>query len=262
MIKLNRENFEEIKSFLEEKARFYNARHFIEKDPISIPHRFKDKEDIEIAGFLTSVISWGNRTSIINSSNKILAAMGDRPAEFIYRFREKQLKKFRGLGHRTFQEADLSFFLWRLHHLYVHEKGLEGLFSESLNKHNGNMAEALSEVKTHFFSAPHLPRTEKHLPNPKKGSAAKRINMYLRWMARPSDGGVDFGIWKKISTRDLILPLDVHTGNVSRKLGILKRKQNDWQAAAEVTDFLKKMNPEDPVWFDYALFGLGVFEKF
>lgn len=250
----------ELRSFLEEKADRYNRPEFIATDPISIPHRFHHKEDIEIAGFLAATIAWGQRPVILKNASRLLAWMDDSPAAFVRGFSEKDLKPFRGFVHRTFHPEDCRYFLRALQRAYLDKGGLESLFTPST--HEQPLRELISEARRLFFLPPGPDRSRKHFSDPSRGSAAKRINMFLRWMVRQDDRGVDFGIWQQLNPSRLICPLDVHSARVGRKLGLLKRKSNDWQAAEELTISLRKLSPEDPVRYDYALFGLGVFERF
>ena len=254
-------SFEELKSFLDEKAELYNSPSFIEADPLSIPHRFSKKEDIEIAGFLASTIAWGNRKSIITSANRMMQVMDESPYDFILNHKPKDLKRTEGFVHRTFNADDFAYFIQALKHIYTTHGGLEKVFVSGLKKH-GDMPQSISHFKKVFFEINHPLRTRKHVSDPVEGSSAKRLNMYLRWMVRNDKKGVDFGIWKKISPSALSIPLDVHTGNIARKLGILLRTQNDQKAVAELDTMLRKMDAADPVKYDFALFGLGAIEKF
>ena len=251
----------DLKSFLDEKSDFYNHPGFIGEDPISIPHQFKQKEDIEIAGFLTATIAWGNRKSIINNANKLIQLMDFAPYEFITGLEESDFKKFSSYVHRTFNGIDCMFFLQSVSNIYKHHGGLEAVFSEPIQSGN-TIKESIIKFRRIFLEVPHLHRTEKHIANPLTNSSAKRLNMFLRWMVRNDKRGVDFGIWKTINPSDLYCPLDVHSGNVARKLGLLSRKSNDWKAVEDLTGILREMNPEDPIKYDFALFGLGVNEKF
>jgi uncharacterized protein (TIGR02757 family) len=250
----------EIKTFLEDKAQQYESFDFIEVDPIQIPHQFSLKEDIEISGFLAATIAWGNRKSIINNAQKMMQLMDQAPYDFVINHKEVDLARFEGFVHRTFNAEDLRYFIKALRHVYQKYQGLEQLFSSQATPKS--LQVAIHHFKKVFFSLPHQQRTQKHVSDPLKGSAAKRLNMYLRWMVRSNKNGVDFGLWPSIHPRQLSCPLDVHSGNVARKLRLLKRKQNDGKALLELDTALRKMDPEDPVKFDYALFGLGVFEKF
>ena len=250
----------ELKEFLDEKAALYNQLSFLETDPIQIPHRFSKKEDIEIAAFLTATIAWGNRKSIINNASRMMTLMDESPFDFILDFGPDMEERFSGFVHRTFNEVDLVYFLKALRHIYKHHGGLETVFSTYAEKHG--LQRAIHEFKALFFELPHPKRTEKHISDPLKNSAAKRINMFLRWMVRDNSTGVDFGLWKSLSPSQLSCPLDVHSGNVARKLKLLRRKANDAKALKELDDSLRKLDPTDPVKYDFALFGLGVFEKF
>ena len=251
-------NSNEIKDFLDYKAAEYEQPSFLEYDPIQIPHLFNKKEDIEIAGFLISSIAWGNRLSIIKSGKRMLELMGNDPYHFVMQHTENDLDTFSNFVHRTFNGSDLSYFIRALRNLYVKYDGLEATFSKTLN--NDRLVQNINEFRNYFFELKHEKRTEKHVANPFKGSAAKRINMFLRWMVRDSKNGVDFGLWKSISPSQLSCPLDIHSGNVARSLGLLYRKQNDQKAVEELDLNLRKYDPQDPVKYDYALFGLGVFE--
>lgn len=250
----------ELKEFLDEKVELYNNPNFIESDPIQIPHQFSLKEDIEISGFLSSVIAWGNRKMIIKNAEKMMVLMGNTPYDFIMSHNENDLEKLESFVHRTFNGQDFIGFVKSLQNIYLNHKGLETVFANHIA--NDSTQQAITNFKNTFFQIPHLQRTEKHLPNPSIGSAAKRINMYLRWMCRQDNKGVDFGIWKNIPTSTLSCPLDVHSGNVARKLELLTRKQNDAKALLELDTNLRKLDPKDPVKYDFALFGLGVFEGF
>ncbi len=249
----------ELKEFLDEKVKEYNTPKFIESDPIQIPHLFQKKEDIEIAGFLTATIAWGNRKSILKNAEKLVRLMDMNPYDFIINHEEKDLEDLDGFVHRTFNPTDLKYFVRSLKNIYMHHGGLENIF-EKYSQYN-TLQPAIHHFKSVFFELPHEKRTEKHVSDPLKNSAAKRINMFLRWMVRKDNTGVDFGIWKNLSPSLLSCPLDVHSGNVARKLGLLKRKMNDAKALTELDKNLRKMDKEDPVKYDYALFGLGVFEK-
>ncbi len=256
------ENFEvtEIKSFLDYKADLYENEKFIENDPISIPHLFSKKEDIEISAFITSAISWGQRKTILKNAKQIVEMMDLSPFDFICNHSESNLKPLSKFIHRTFNGTDLIFFVKSLKNIYKNHGGLENIFKPNNTKQN--MGEVIHKMKKIFFSISHENRTIKHVSDPLKGSAAKRINMFLRWMVRSNKRKVDFEIWKSISSSQLSCPLDVHTGRIARKLNILKRKQNDFKATLELDFHLRKLNPNDPVKYDFALFGLGVFEKF
>lgn len=250
----------QLKEFLDEKVVVYNNPNFIESDPIQIPHLFTLKEDIEIAGFLVATIAWGNRKSIINNGNRLVEMMGNSPYDFVMNFSEKNSDSLSPFVHRTFNNEDLFYFLKALQNIYKNHGGLENVFDTYAEK--DSMQVSIHHFKKTFFELPHLPRTQKHISDPLKNSAAKRINMFLRWMVRNDNAGVDFGIWKNIAPSQLSCPLDIHSGNVARKLKLLVRKQNDGKALAELDNSLRKLDPNDPVKYDFALFGLGVFERF
>ncbi len=252
---------QELRTFLDEKHDAYNRPDFIKSDPIQIPHQFSKKEDIEIAGFLTSSIAWGKRSMIINNAQKMMSALHHNPHEFIINAEQDAIKQLPEVGHRTFKPVDFRFFIQSLQHIYRQHGGLEAVFSKAL-KDKGNMFEAISYFRKIFYELPHEQRTEKHIANTDKNSAAKRINLFLMWMVRKDKRGVHFGIWDKISTSELLIPLDVHSGNTARALGLLERKQNDRKAVEELTGNLKEFDHRDPVKYDFALFGAGVFEKF
>jgi uncharacterized protein (TIGR02757 family) len=253
-------NHRELKDFLDEKVATYNRPGFITWDPIQIPHRFTKKEDIEIAGFLAATMAWGNRKSIINNATNLLERMDHSPYEFVIHHTASDEKRLEGFVHRTFQEVDLLYFLKALRHLYTKHGGLEAVFSRFSKEEP--LQPAIHQFKKLFFSLPHAARTQKHISDPMKNSAAKRINMFLRWMVRNDNAGVDFGIWRTLSPAQLSCPLDVHSGNVARKLGLLHRKQNDAKAVAQLDAALRRFDANDPVKYDFALFGLGAFEKF
>ncbi|WP_055436701.1 TIGR02757 family protein [Lacinutrix algicola] len=250
----------ELKEFLDAKVEQYNRPDFITSDPIQIPHLFSKKEDIEIAGFLSATISWGNRKSIITNCKKMMDLLDHSPHDFIMNHQEEDLEKLEPFVHRTFNGLDFITFIKSLNHIYTNHNGLEAVFAKHAEK--DSLQKAIHYFKQSFFEIEHLQRTQKHVSDPLKNSAAKRINMFLRWMVRDDNTGVDFGIWKSLSPSQLSCPLDVHSGNVARKLGLLKRKQNDGKALAELDAALKKLDKTDPVKYDFALFGLGVFEGF
>ena len=253
-------NKTELKEFLDQKATQYNTLDFIGTDPIQIPHHFKEKQDIEISGFLIATIAWGNRKSIITNGQRLLDIMGNSPYDFVQNYTEKQKKYTKGFVHRTFNENDLHTFFLALSNIYKQHQGLEAVFAKNTTKES--IQPAIHAFKKVFFEIPHLIRTQKHVGDPQKNSAAKRINMFLRWMVRQDTTGVDFGIWDAISPGVLSCPLDVHSAGIARKLGILTRKQNDGKALQELDKVLREMDPIDPVKYDFALFGLGAFEKF
>ena len=253
-------NKAELKEFLDAKVVQYNTLDFIDSDPIQIPHQFSIKEDVEIAAFLTATIAWGNRKMIINNSKRMMALMGDSPHDFVMNHSETQLENLNGFMHRTFNSDDFVTFIKALQHIYANHNGLEAAFAK--NQQPFTIQPGISEFKKIFFEITHQQRTTKHVSDPLQGSAAKRINMFLRWMVRQDKNGVDFGIWKSIPMASLSCPLDVHSGNVARKLGLLTRKQNDGKALIELDTYLRKLDANDPVKYDFALFGLGVFEGF
>lgn len=253
-------NKDELKDFLDEKVLQYNTIDFIEPDPISVPHRYRLKEDIEIAGFLASTIAWGNRTMITKNGHRMMDLMGDSPFDFVMNHEEQHLERLESFVHRTFNSDDFKHFISALKHIYTNQGGLEGIFNKYQTE--DSLQPAIFELHKAFFEIPHLERTRKHVANPNKGSVSKRINMYLRWLIRNDSTGVDFGLWKSISPSKLSCPLDVHSGNVARKLGLLTRKQNDTKALNELDSSLRLLDPKDPVKYDFALFGLGIFESF
>ena len=253
-------NKSELKEFLDAKVVQYNRPDFITSDPIQVPHQFSKKEDIEIAGFLSATIAWGNRKSIINNANKMMVLLEHAPHDFITNHQDSDLAKLEPFVHRTYNGFDFITFIKSLQHIYSNHNGLEAVFAKHAEAQS--LQKAIHYFKQCFFEIEHLHRTEKHVSDPLKNSAAKRINMFLRWMVRDDTTGVDFGIWKSLSPSQLSCPLDVHSGNVARKLGLLKRKQNDGKALAELDNSLRKLDKIDPVKYDFALFGLGVFEGF
>lgn len=248
---------QEIIDLLKRKEEEYNNRSFIENDPISIPHQFSKKEDIEIAGFLSATIAWGQRKSIIKNANRLLDLMDHSPADFIMSHSAKDLKSLSSFVHRTFNGTDCIQFMSALKKIYAKHGGLEKVFLGGIKKDDTNIKNSIIYFRSVFVKGMQE-RTLKHVSDPGRNSAAKRLCMYLRWMVRRDQNGCDFGIWKSISPSLLCLPLDVHSGNVARSLGLLQRKQNDWKAVEEVSDVLRKIDPKDPAKFDYALFGMGV----
>ncbi len=257
MTQLERNIFHKTRELLEKKVIEYNQLHFITKDPIQIPHKFSKPEDIEISGFLTATIAWGQRKSIIYNSLKLVSLMGNSPHEFILNFEAKKLKPFENFCHRTFNSDDTIFFLNSLQNIYRNHNGLKGVFENSFSR-NSSIFDTLKNFRLIFLRTEHLKRSEKHLSSVEKGSAAKRLNMFLRWMVRKDKHGVDFGLWTSIPASALYIPLDVHSGNIARKLGLLIRKQDDWRAVEELTQILRTFDPIDPVKYDFALFGMGV----
>lgn len=253
-------NRKDLKNFLNEKVALYNSPKFIDTDPISIPHQFTEKKDIEISGFLIAIIAWGNRKAILKSGERLLSIMDFSPYEFIMHHEDKDLNACDNFVHRTFNGTDLKFFFQRLQQLYKTHTDLEAAFTSQHQPYQ--LQHSLHRFKHYFFNVTHEKRTEKHLSDPLRNSAAKRLNMMLRWFVRKDKNGVDFGIWKSLKPSELSCPLDVHSGRVARRLGLLSRKQTDAKAVIELDKALKKLDPDDPVKYDFALFGLGVFEGF
>ena len=256
---------QEIKKILDQKVKQYNKIEFIEKDPICIPHQFKKQQDIEIAAFFAAIFAWGNRTTIINKSNELLERMDHAPYDFCVQHTPKELKKVLGFVHRTFNDTDALYCIEFFKHHYSRHQSLETAFFENqtTKKNITTVASALSHFQSYFMSLEDAPkRTQKHVSSPVSGSTCKRLNMFLRWMIRKDQQGVDFGIWKAIQPADLIIPIDVHVARVSRTLGILNRPQTDWQAALELTEYCRTLDAKDPVKYDFALFSLGVIEKY
>lgn len=247
-------SFEELKEFLDAKAEQFESLAFIKDDPIQLPHRFSSKEDIEIIGFLAATIAWGNRKSIIKSGERILEIMDHSPHEFVSNYSASDLTFI----HRTFNSTDLSFFFKALRDIYK-----DGTLEDAFQLHDEipGMQGRIYNFRSRFLGTPHEKRSEKHISNPLKNSSCKRINMFLKWMVRPNNRGVDFGLWNSISPAELYLPLDVHTSNNARRLGLIQRKQDDWKALEELMIHLRDLDPKDPVKYDFALFGLGAIEK-
>lgn len=252
---------DDIKAFLDEKVVRYNQPAFAETDPVQVPRLFTTKENIEIAGFLAATLAWGQRPIIIRNALHLIRLMENNPIDFLLATTEEDLDLFVNFKHRTFNATDCLYFLKSLRHIYLNHGGLEQVFTEGYSRQQ-TIYSALSHFRNVFFELPHEARTEKHISNVEKGASAKRLNMFLRWMVRSDENGVDFGLWNQIPSSALMLPLDVHTGNVARKLGLLSRRQNDWKAVEEATQRLRQFDPEDPIKYDFALFGLGVFEGF
>jgi len=248
---------DDLKKFLDEKYQEYNNVKFIEDDPIQIPHLFTNHKDIEIAGFLTSIISWGNRKSIINNAKKMMNLLDNSPYDFIKNCKDSEIKKLEFV-HRTFNSIDFRFFLHSLKNIYTQNESMEDIF---LDDDSNFMFDGIINFRKIFFSVNHEKRSQKHISNPLKNSCCKRINMFLRWMVR-NDQNVDFGIWKKIKKSKLSCPLDVHTGRVARKLGLINRKQNDFKSLCELDKNLRLLDKDDPVKYDFSLFGLGMYEGF
>jgi len=248
---------DELKEFLDEKYELYNNPKFIESDPISVPHQFTKKEDIEISAFFAATLAWGQRPTIIRNALRLMEAMDNAPHDYILNSSKKDWKAFSGFVHRTFNGVDASYFMQSLQHIYKEEGGLEKAFY-----HAKDMREGLIHFRNVFLGKHPPGRTAKHISDVNKNASAKRLNMFLRWMVRNDKRGVDFGIWKTISPSILYCPLDLHSGRVARKLGLLKRTQDDWKAVDELTKNLRILDAKDPIKYDFALFGLGVFENF
>jgi len=249
-----------LKDFFDSKVAQYNQPSFIKEDPICVPHSFTKKQDIEIAGFFAAVFAWGNRTTIIQKSFELMKLIDHAPHDFCLNHQEKDLKKLMHFKHRTFNTTDLLYFISFLKHHYREYDSLESAFTIPKER---EMEIRLTYFHQYFFSLEDAPeRTKKHIATPYKGSSCKRLNMFLRWMVRKDKAGVDFGIWKKIQTSELICPIDLHVARVAKRFQLLDREQIDWQAAVELTNYLKTLDPKDPVKYDFALFGLGVMEKY
>ena len=252
-------NNNELKEFLDSKYIQYNQKKFIESDPIQVPHKFTSKEDIEISSFLTATIAWGKRKTIIKNSFKMMDLLDNSPYDYIINSTVKEIDKL-NVKHRTFNEIDFRYFIKQLKYIYINHGNLENIFFDNIE--NNSLHKSIHVFKSLFFKNNFPLRTTKHISDPYKGSACKRINMFLRWMVRKDSNGVDFGIWNKISPSYLSCPLDVHSGRVARKLGMLKRTQNDHKAVIELDNKLRYLDSNDPVKYDFSLFGLGVFEGF
>ena len=245
-----------MKSFLDLKADQFNRPEFISDDPISIPHRFRKKHDIEIAAFFASILAWGQRKTIINKCSQLMSMMDNDPYNFIVNHSQADLKPISRFTHRTFNGVDAQYFVAALQNIYKSYGGMEKVFA--VDKDELTVEKGIVAFRKEFFSIPHPARTKKHVSTPEKKSTCKRINMFLRWMVRNDKRGVDFGIWNSVKPSQLVCPCDVHVDRVARKLKLIKRSQRDWQTAVELTDNLKKFDPSDPVRYDFALFGLGI----
>ena len=252
-----------LKDFLDRKVEEYNRPSFIASDPVCIPHLFTKQQDIEIAGLFAALFAWGNRTTIINKSKELMGLMDNAPYDFCLHHSDAELKKLIHFKHRTFNTTDLLYFIHFLHHHYTNHKNLETAFSKWMDAGDATTENALNGFYQYFISLPDAPpRTRKHIASPQKNSTCKRLNMFLRWMVRRDKKGVDFGIWKKISPAQLVCPIDVHVARVARRFSLLHRNALDWQAAVELTEYLRTLDDTDPVKYDFALFGLGAIEKF
>ena len=253
------QDFTDLQAFLDEQVERYNQPNFIENDPISIPHRFQRRQDIEISGFVAAVLAWGQRKTIINKCREFFGYMGNAPYDFVRHHQEVDLKPFLNFKHRTFNATDALYFIEFFRHLYEQHDSLEDVFLIGMNDNSENVEPGLIHFQQEFFSLPDAPdRTRKHVATPARKSACKRINMFLRWMVRQDDRGVDFGLWHRLRPAQLVCPCDVHVDRVARRLGLITRKQTDWQTALELTERLRQFDPHDPVKYDFALFGLGV----
>ncbi len=253
---------QELQAYLNDKVEEYNQPRFIEDDPIAVPHRFSKKQDIEIAAFFAAIFAWGNRRTIIRKTNELMAMMDDDPYAFILHHSEKDLHNLLLFKHRTFNADDLLYFISFFHRHYAAHESLEVAFLRADHTEAFTMENALNHFKQVFFAEEHLRRTRKHISSPAQKSACKRLNMFMRWMVRKDHCGVDFGLWSGISPAQLIMPLDLHVARVARRIGLLNRQQTDWTAAEELTAVCRKMDAKDPVKYDYALFAMGVVEKF
>jgi uncharacterized protein (TIGR02757 family) len=253
-----------IKQLLDQKVKQYNHIDFIEKDPISIPHLYTKQQDIEIAAFFAAIFAWGNRITIIQKSKELLERMDNAPFEFCTQHQAKDLKKLVGFAHRTFNDTDLLYCIAFFKQHYSTQKSLETAFfkDQKTGKSLKTVEAGLINFKNYFFSLEGAPyRTKKHIASPENGSTCKRLNMFLRWMVRKDQHGVDFGLWKAVSPADLIIPIDVHVARVSRSFGLISRPQIDWLTALELTEYCRTLDARDPVKYDFALFSLGVTEK-
>ena len=251
-----------LRSFLDEKILLYNTPAFILTDPVSIPHSFTKLQDIEIAGFFAATLAWGNRTTIINNCARLMRWMDDAPHQFILYHQPTDLKPMLGFVHRTFNATDLLYFIETLQRHYQQHDSLQDAFVPEAALQDATIESALSHFHNYFFSDEHPDRTRKHVSTPARGSACKRLCMYLRWMVRKDDAGVDFGIWNKIMPAQLVCPLDVHVARVAHRIGLTTRPAAGWRSALELTAVLRRWRPDDPTVYDYALFGLGMAERF
>ncbi len=253
----------DLQKFLNQKVAEYNQPLFIAPDPICIPHMFSKKQDVEIAGFFAAIFAWGNRTTIINKSKELMMLMDNAPHDFCLNHTDNDLKKLLNFKHRTFNPTDLYYFIAFFKQHYILHESLETAFTKSLKKSDENIEHALNGFYRYFFSLEDVPkRTMKHIASPAKKATCKRLCMYLRWMVRKDNNGVDFGLWGNISPAQLIVPLDLHVARVARHFNLLERKNTDWQAALELTNEMKKLDKNDPAKYDFALFALGVLERF
>lgn len=256
-------NFQVLKKLLNKKAKLYNQASFIKNDPITIPHQFTKLQDVEIMAFWTAMLAWGQRVTIINKSNELVALMDNAPHDFIIDYKPNDLKRFLNFKHRTFNTTDTLYFLTFLQDYYRKNNSLETAFSNYISKKDGNIENGLVAFHNNFFALPNAPeRTKKHIATPLRKSTCKRLCMFLRWMVRKDNAGVDFGLWKNIKPSQLLCPLDVHVERVARHFGLITRKQRDWKTVLELTDNLKQFDKKDPVRYDFALFGMGIEGKY
>lgn len=254
--------FQQLKDFLDVKAEHYDQPAFIAGDPVSIPHRFTKLQDIEIAGLFAAILAWGNRTTIINKCSELMGLFDNAPYDFVVNHEPRDRMKLMHFRHRTFNGLDLLYFVEFLQHYYSNVTSLEFAFSGHLHPGDTNTENALIGFQKMFFAMEHPDRTRKHVSTPARNSACKRLNMYLRWMVRPDKNGVDFGLWQQISPAQLVCPVDIHVSRVAARLGLIQSADANWKTALELTSQLRLMDPEDPVKYDFALFGLGVIEKY
>ena len=257
---MNKYSRDVLYNLLEAKYKAYNTKDFIAFDPVCIPHRFSKKEDVEIMGFIAAVLAWGQRKTIINKCTELIERMDGAPHQFITQHQDTDLQQLEGFVHRTFNDTDLLYFVYALKEMYTEYTSMEEVFLKGMNKTSLNTEGGLIAFRDYFFSFEHPHRTRKHISSPETKSACKRLNMFLRWMVRKDKKGVDFGIWTNIKPAQLVCPCDVHVDRIARQLGLITRKQLDWQTAVELTNNLKNLDPKDPVKYDFALFGMGVME--
>ncbi|MBC7920031.1 MAG: TIGR02757 family protein [Ferruginibacter sp.] len=249
----------DLKAFLDAKVAQYNRPEFIAPDPVSIPHRFSQRQDIEIMGFWAAMLAWGQRKTIISKAGELITLMDGAPYDFVRNHAATDLKRFLSFRHRTFNATDARYFLAFFRHYYARHDSLEDAFLPADPTTPHPVEAGLRRFHDLFFSLEDAPlRTRKHVATPARKAACKRINMFLRWMVRRDDRGVDFGLWKRITPAQLICPCDVHVDRVARKLGLIRRRPTDWLTAVELTDSLRELDPADPVQYDFALFGLGI----
>ncbi len=252
---LTSQNLSDLKATLDEAFFKFSNRGFIEEDPVLIPHLFQKKQDIEIAGYIAATFAWGQRKTIINKSKEFLSLMDNSPLEFVLNFQDSDEKQFHGFKHRTFNGMDAISFLKFFRKCYSKFESLEDM---AFSNNSEDVKSGIIQIRESFieFASP-MERTLKHVQNPLKGSACKRINMFFRWMVRKDNDGVDFGIWKNLGPSNLICPLDIHVSRASYELGMIKKVTSDWNTAIEITNVLLELDPKDPIKYDIALFSLG-----